>query len=63
MNIGPLGILGHNMKLLGLGALGEVGSLSFLSVPWDIGTGPFGGLRDCLDVLRNSLGHSFFIVK
>ena len=46
------------MKLLGLDALGEVGSLSFLSVPWGIRIGPFGGLRDCLDVLRNLLGHS-----
>ena len=42
MNIGPLGTLGHNMKLLGLDALGEVGSLSFLSVPWDTRTGPLG---------------------
>ena len=30
------------MKLLGLGALGEVGSLSFFSDPWDTGTGPLG---------------------
>ena len=54
-----MGTLGHNMKLLGLGALGEVGlfvfSLGSLG-HWDMA---IGGLWDCLSVLRDFWEHSY----
>ena len=42
VNTWPMGTLGHNILLLGLGTLGEVGSFCFLSVPWGTGTWPLG---------------------
>ena len=49
----PLGTLGHNIELLGLGTLDEVGSFEFSLGSLGHLDMAVGGLWDCLGVLRD----------